>query len=98
MAIELNELDIVSRIGEKSKFIYYHRLCKITTNNKLRLIRVAQKEQTEWHNIRHENKEAFSVVAEFVRVNIVVQKRSFLLSYLKTLFLDEFKRLHEVDS
>lgn len=97
MTIELGELDIISRIGESCKHIFYHRLCKISLENKLRLTRLAQTERREWHQIREDNKEAFSVVADFVKINVIINKQRFFLSYLKTLYNEEFKRLHTLD-
>lgn len=43
-AVDLGELALVTRIGNNQP-IYYHRLCKISMENKLRLTKLAQKKE-----------------------------------------------------
>ncbi|KAL7292324.1 hypothetical protein TKK_0013928 [Trichogramma kaykai] len=93
-SLELEKLDIFSRIGD-NKIIFYHRKCKIHLENEFRLTEISKKEKNEWHRVREEHKKAFSVVIDFVKSHVIEDKKSVLLSYLKMLFVEELKKLHD---
>ncbi|CAG9771355.1 unnamed protein product [Ceutorhynchus assimilis] len=90
-ATEMNDMGLLTKIENLSSQgcpILYHRICLVQFQNKFQSHIASEKEKTDWHMKRDTVSAAFDKICSFVYENIIRNKHSYYLDFLRTLYAE----------
>ncbi|CAG9760201.1 unnamed protein product [Ceutorhynchus assimilis] len=87
----MNDMGLLTKIENLSSQgcpILYHRICLVQFQNKFQSYIASEKEKTDWHMKRDTVSAAFDKICSFVYENIIRNKHSYYLDFLRTLYAE----------
>lgn len=95
--MDINDEKLLIKIEnqwESSSVIYYHQLCRVNYTNSVNShITITEGKKTECHQARDFHKTIFQEICRFVTDNIIKRKQCYYLSFLKTSYIDNAKKI-----
>lgn len=102
-ATMINDVELLIKIRNKitnCQPIAYHRLCSVLYQRHAE--KLLNNKNTEWHKNRHMHEEAFRKLCIFIRDNVIIKKKCYLMTFVRQLFvnllIDEYEETGIIDN